>query len=174
MQVWISEAGLTGPTEAEGWAIVEHRDAYAGARSAHGAFSWDIQAGGRVTIGGHSGLAKAINNRPSGRWMLLADEWLPVIVEVARRADYSNGEAFQAALARSAIAFEEDTLTYMGLSGDVLIFDASQAQSPTVNGAPIDYAPSKASSSLFVDADWNSGVVHVRKGDREKVLDFNL
>ena len=43
----------------------------------------------------------------------------------------------------------------------------------TLNGEPVDYAPVKAFDSQFVEGDWNSGVVRIRKDGRELLLDFN-
>ena len=44
---------------------------------------------------------------------------------------------------------------------------------PTINGAPINYAPARALDSPFLQSDWNSGVVTLRKGARTVVLNFN-
>ncbi len=36
----------------------------------------------------------------------------------------------------------------------------------------LDYAPKRVFESPFLNADWNSGIVTISKGDRTKVLDF--
>ena len=40
------------------------------------------------------------------------------------------------------------------------------------NGHPVNYAPKKVFESPFLNADWNSGIVTISKGDRKKVLNF--
>jgi hypothetical protein len=173
MRVWISEAGLSEPETIDTWTLAEHKEAYAAIRPVRGGFSWDIVKAGNITFGGHSGLAKTTKDHPGGRWLILEDEWSPVIIEVARKSDYPDLDAFQAALSECTIAFEGETLTYKGLSGDEFTFDLSQTDSPTISGKPVDYAPSKAFQSPFVDGDWTAGVIHIQKDDREMVLDFN-
>jgi hypothetical protein len=54
-----------------------------------------------------------------------------------------------------------------------MTFDASYQKTPTINGAPVNYAPKKVFDSPFLSADYESGIVTIRKGDRKKVLDFN-
>ena len=58
------------------------------------------------------------------------------------------------------------------IHGDLLTFDTGQKQIPTINGKPVDYAPPKVLQSPFLDADYDRGVVTIRKGGRTKVLDF--
>ena len=69
--------------------------------------------------------------------------------------------------------FEGYTMTYVSIYGDTLTFDAAQTQTPVVNGSPVDDAPARAFDSPFVEADWNSGHVQIRKGERELVFDFD-
>ena len=53
-----------------------------------------------------------------------------------------------------------------------LTFDTSYRATPAINGKPVDYAPKKVFESPFLNADYNSGIVTIRKGKRKKVLDF--
>ena len=43
---------------------------------------------------------------------------------------------------------------------------------PTINGKPVDYTPPKVLESPFLNADFDDGVVTIRKGSKKKVLDF--
>ena len=63
-------------------------------------------------------------------------------------------------------------LKYETIYGDQLTFDTSYKQTPTINGQPVNYAPEKVFESPFLNADYNSGIVTISKGDRVKELDF--
>ena len=171
MRVWFSSAGLTAPETAGTWTVVEHNGAYAAVRPARGSYTWETVEAEDRTVGGHSGLAKVTEHLPGGRWMVLADEWSPVILEVIRKEDVGDRDAFVNALGEPD--FKGDTMTYVSVYGDTLTFDADQTHPPMVNGAPVDYAPATAFDSPFVKADWNSGRVWIHKGERELVLDFD-
>jgi len=54
----------------------------------------------------------------------------------------------------------------------VLTLETSYKKKPTINGAPVDYAPKKVFDSPFLNAEYNTGVVTIGKGQRKKVLDF--
>ena len=56
----------------------------------------------------------------------------------------------------------------------LLTFDTSFEKAPTINGKPVDCAPKKVFESPFLNADDNSGIVTISKGDRKKVLDFTV
>jgi hypothetical protein len=42
-----------------------------------------------------------------------------------------------------------------------------------VDGAPVNYAPRKAYDSPFIESDFGSGVVTIRKGRAKLLLNFN-
>ena len=63
-------------------------------------------------------------------------------------------------------------LEYNTIYGEQLTFDTSAKEVPTINGHPVNYAPKKVFESPFLNADWNSGIVTIAKGNRKKVLNF--
>jgi hypothetical protein len=63
-------------------------------------------------------------------------------------------------------------LKYETIYADALTFDTGQTAVPTINGQPVDYAPSKVLESPFLQADYDRGVVTIQEGERKKVLDF--
>ncbi len=68
---------------------------------------------------------------------------------------------------------ENNTLTYTGLSGDRFTLFTDQTKPPRIHEDPIDSAPARAYDSPFVQGDWDSGLVMIRKGDRKLILNFN-
>ncbi|BCX48839.1 hypothetical protein HAHE_27470 [Haloferula helveola] len=161
MIVWISKAGLGKPVEKDGIVFVEAEGAYAAIRVAKGGFRWaeDMFEGNRSV--------------PENATMLLKDEFAPVIVEVMAKGEVEDFEAFQAKVASCPLEMDGTVLRYTSVYGDEIGFDSGQKSVPTINGQPVDYAPAKLFDSPFLESEWDSGVVTIRKGDREKVLDFN-
>ena len=56
--------------------------------------------------------------------------------------------------------------------GESLTFDTSADEASTINGHPVNYAPKKVFESPFRNADWNSSVVTISKGDWKKMLNL--
>lgn len=106
-----------------------------------------------------------------GFFYKLAHEDMPMILEVADPGSYGNFKAFKAAARAAALSSENGIHDYHALSGDRLtMFD--DRSSPRINGDEIDYNPGTAYKSPYVYSDWDSGVVKITAGKREKVLDF--
>ena len=100
------------------------------------------------------------------------EEYAPVIVEVMAKSDVSSFDAFKAKVKASKIRLNGSVLEYKTIYGDRITLDTSFEKTPTINGKPIDYAPEKVFESPFLNADWNSGIVTISKGNRKKVLNF--
>ena len=158
MKVWISEEGLTNVVQHDGWVFVEAQGAYAAVRPARGGYSWQRETGASATA-------------TSGSWMLCADEWTPVIIEVARKAEVADYEAFRNAVSATERRLDGPVLTYRGFRGDTFVFHADHSRPPSVNGLPVDYAPAMVYDSPFIQSAWNSGRVTIRKDYRELVID---
>jgi hypothetical protein len=54
-----------------------------------------------------------------------------------------------------------------------LTFFADYSKPPQVNGVTVNYNPPKVYNSPFIQGDFGSGVVTIRKDDRKIVLHFN-
>jgi hypothetical protein len=155
MRVWIAQAGLGAPVETDGWVFVEAKGAYAAVRPVLGGFVWQKQ------------------DKPEGSWMVLNAEWSPVILEVARKVDYKNLEAFQKTITSQPMIFQDDLLHYEGIYGDTFTLDATQQRVPEINGVAVDFVSGKALDSPFLQADWNGNVVTIQKCAQKKVLVFD-
>lgn len=155
-RVWVSNAGLTNRVERDEWVFVEARGAYAAVRPVEQGYDWQPEEKIRF-----------------GEWLTCRDEYTPVILEVADKRRFADYPAFQNAVLANPLSFERQVLRYRSLYGDALTFYADYSHLPEINGTPVSYRPGMAFDSPFVQSEWDSGVVTIRKGDRKVVLDFN-
>ena len=81
-------------------------------------------------------------------------------------------DGFKAMVKACRIRMNGPVLEYKSIYGDRITLDTSFEKTPTINGKPVDYAPEKVFESPFLNADWNSGIVTISKGNRKKVLNF--
>ncbi len=166
MMIWVSRDGLSEPVEESGWTFVESAGAYAAFRAAWGEVTWTDEI---YTITKPE--RRVYTSRP-GKSMVLADKRAPVILEVVAKADIKSFDAFKAKVIGGELLVDGGLLRYTSTYGDALTFDTRQQHTPTINGQAIDYAPAKVFDSPFLSADYDHGVVTIRKGSREQVLDF--
>ncbi len=164
-RVWFD--GALTRAERDGWVFAEAPQAYAAVRVVNGDRTWKPDAPEMH----HGDKVRALAN---GMWLECADEFSPVIIEVARKADCKDFAAFQASTLGNALKWENHRLDYTSaLNHATLTLFADYSQVPQVDGVPVNYAPKKAYVSPFIEGDFGSGVVTLRKGDRKLVLDFN-
>lgn len=167
MMVWVSREGLSELVEERGWTFVESAGAYAAFRAAWGEVNWSDEM---YTITKPE--RRVYQSRP-GRSMVLTDQRAPVILEVVAKSEIKSFDAFKAKVIDHEMKIDGAVLRYTSSYGDRFTFDTSQQSVPTINGDPVDYAPPKVFDSPFLVADYNRGVVTIRKGHRERILDFN-
>ena len=166
MIVWMSNDGLSVPVEEEGIVFVEAENAYAAIKVVQGGFQWRQTP--FIAIDGQ----KNRRSTREGKTMILNEEYAPVILEVMAKSDVSSFAAFKAMVKACPIRMKGPVLEYETIYGEQLTFDTSASEAPTINGHPVNYAPKKVFESPFLNADWNSGIVTITKGDRKKVLNF--
>lgn len=147
MRVWV--ASCLKRWEAGDWVLAEASGAWAAVRPAFGAYAWDDK-----------------------NWMRCRDLKAPVILEVARKADYPTREAFQAAVLTDRLTVSDDVLHFRGLgTAGMFTFYLESDRLPEVDGKPIDLRPTKTYDSPFLQEDWDRGVVTVTKGNRTLTID---
>lgn len=166
MIVWLSKEGLSEPVEKDGVVFVESDSAYAAVRVAGGGYRWGDPT---FTSDTETGQRKV----RIGRVLVPDDAYTPVIVEVMAKREAKSMTAFMKKVLANKPAINGGVLSYTGVYGDRLTLDTQQKATPTINGKPVDYAPPKVYDSPFLSADYNAGVVTIRKGERQRVLDFN-
>lgn len=169
MIVWMSPEGLSTPVEEEGIVFTEAEGAYAAVRVVSGGFTWHKE--GSFTTRKATG---NVVSTPPGRIMMLNNEFAPVIVEVMAKTDIADFDAFKARVKACEMGFDGPALTYRTVYGDTLTLDTSYEAAPSVNGKSVDYAPKWLYESPFLNADYNTGIVTITKGDRKTVLNFNV
>jgi hypothetical protein len=157
MRIWFAGEGLSAPREREGWIFVTAGPAFAAVRVARGSFRWERGTG-----------------PVPGQWLYPDDEFAPVILEVAGPERFPDLATFAAAVLAPRLRWDGEVLHLRGLSGDAFTFPADQTSVPQINGTPLDYAPARAFDSPFLQAEWDTGVVTVQKGGRQRVLDFRI
>ena len=153
-RVFFSKAGLSQPVREGQWIFVEAPQAYAG-----------------VCV--VDGRAEFSDSDRFGTWLVCSNKDTPVIIEVGRKSDNESFEAFRKSILGQELSFEKSVLSYRSLSGDLLTFYADQSRLPEINGTAVNLAPEKVYDSPFVQSEWNSGVVMIRYGGHQQVLDFN-
>ena len=157
MRVWFSKPGLEHRIEKEGWVFAQAPGAYAAVRPVAGGYEWQDD-----------------EKDKGGQWLACKDHYTPVILEVARKSNFRDYAAFQAAALAKPPQFDRQTLSYRSLDGDALTFYADYSQPPQINGRAVSYAiPDNAFDSPFVRGGWDGGVVTIQKAGRRIVLDFN-
>ena len=166
MIVWMSNDGLSVPVAEEGIVFVEAENAYAAIKVVKCGFQWRQTP--FIAIDGQ----KNRRSTREGKTMILNEEYAPVILEVMAKSDVSSFAAFKAMVKACPIRMKGPVLEYETIYGERLTFDTSAREAPTINGHPVNYAPKKVFESPFLNADWNSGIVTITKGDRKKVLNF--
>lgn len=166
MIVWLSKEGLSEPIEKDGVIFVESEGAYAAVRVAIGGYTW-----GDPTL--TSDTATGRRKVRIGRVLVPDDEYAPVIVEVMSKKDAKSFTRFANLVLANEPQVRSGVVGYKTIYGDELTFDANQRATPTINGSPVNYTPRHVYKSPFLTSEYNSGVVTIRKGSREKVLDFN-
>ena len=147
--------------EQDGWVFAEAPQAYAAVRVVDGGSRWEELA------------QKSKKIKAGGVWLRCENEYSPVIIDVARKSDYPDFTAFQKAILANALTWKDKKLDYRSdLYKTQLTLFADYSKPPQVNGVPINYSPAKCYDSPFIQGDWGSGVVTIRKDQRELVLDF--
>lgn len=154
-RVWISAQGLSDPVEEGDWVFVESDGAYAGVCVADSGGEWDGEEEG-------------------GRWLRCREDLSPIVIEVARKADWENFAAFRQAVVGSPMETTGGRLTYTSPSGHAFAFHTDYSALPEVDGETVDLAPGMVYDSPQVRSEWDSGVVTVRYGEGREVLDFRV
>lgn len=158
MRVWVSNNGLEKSVEKEGWLFCSYAGAYAAIRYVSGGHTFEVV--------NEAGLW-------SGRWMVGKDQYAPGIIEVARKSDFTNFEAFQEAILSLELKVTATQVVHKTLYGDEMKFYSDYSKRAEVNGSTISLQPTKVMDSPFIYSDYNSGKYTIRKAGRKLELDFN-
>lgn len=163
-RIWFD--GSLRRVERDGWVFAEAPRAFAAVRIVSGAASWEPDSSEQ-----HHG----DKGRPAdGAWLRCAEEFSPVIIEVVRKSDIADFDAFQRAILENAIRVEKGRLDYTTrLNRTALTFFQDYSGAPRVDGQPVNYAPPRTFDSPFIQSGFGSAIVTVQKGNQKRILDFN-
>jgi hypothetical protein len=167
MIVWMPRQGLAAPVREGGVVFVEAEGAFAAIRVVGSAFTI---AGDSLTTRSKEGSTRTA---PPGIMVIPEDDFAPVVVEVMSRDKVKDYGDFKRTVKACTVKMKGTVVVCETIYGDRLTLDTSYRKLPTINGKPVDYAPPKVLESPFLTAEYNSGIVTIRKGERRKVLDFN-
>jgi len=163
-RVWFDKS--LARQEQGGWVFAEAPRAFAAVRVVQGRTAWEPdsveqhrEGKGRTDLGG---------------WLACREVFSPVVLEVARRSDYPDFGAFQAAILANPLRWQDKRLEYRSsLYGTSLVLFADYSRPPEIDGRPVCYRASKVYDSPLVQSDFGSGVVRLGKGAQALTLDFN-
>lgn len=158
MKVWVATAGRSELVERSGWVFASYGSAYAAIKVVTGTYTWASDSDASLP----------------GQWMVLSNEYAPIVLEVARASDYPSFAAFQEQILVNALSVAGSTVNYRSSLGESLTLYTNYSALPQVNGVDVTLAPTKAYDSPFVSSTYDSGVVTLQKGARQQTLDFNV
>jgi hypothetical protein len=167
MIVWMPREGLDATVRADDVVFVEAEGAYAAIRVVGSQFR--IVEDSLTTRSAEGSTRTA----PPGIMVIPEDDFAPVVVEVMAKEKVQDFDEFKQRVKACTVKRQGAVVVCETIYGDRLTLDTSYRDAPTINGKSVDYAPAKVLESPFLNAEYNSGVVTIRKGKRRKVLDFN-
>jgi hypothetical protein len=152
--------------EKEDWIFVEAPQAYAAVRVVKGGGKWQEDSISQRRDGkGRDGL---------GRWFALNDEYSPIIIEVARKKDYTNFESFQKEILSNPFSWEGKYLKYRSkFYNTTLTLPVDATEYPLIDDQVVNYEPKEVYKSPYLNGDFGKGVVEIQKDGKTLILDFD-
>lgn len=111
--------------------------------------------------------------RHDSRWLVLADEFTPIIFDVGSVRQQGSFERFRADVLRSTVRLDGDTLDYVrARDGRRLTFYHGSNRTGEIDGVPVDFAPPHAYRSPFVRSGWPATRVELAFAGETMTLEF--
>ncbi|QHI70619.1 hypothetical protein [Tichowtungia aerotolerans] len=152
--------------EKDGWVFVEAPQAYCAVRIVKGGGEWKADSVKQRRDGkGKDGM---------GKWLVLNNEFSPVIIETVRKKYFADFSSFQSAIMANEFSWEGQIVSYRSaFYNTVLTLPVDAGASPTVDGALVCFAPGFVYKSPYLNGKFGSGIVTIQKGESLLTLDFN-
>jgi len=160
MWAWISKSGLTDPVAENGIIFVETDEA-------NGAYAAIRPVGTAYTLIENYNFTAF--TAPDHWIVQLNDKFKPMILEVMAKDQVADFAAFKALVKSNTPNLTNGLLTYTTIYGDVLTLDTNYIQTPTVNGANVNFSPAKSYDSPFLHGDYNGSDFTIEKGSRKEI-----
>ena len=144
--------------ESGGWIFAEAPNAYAAVKVVDGTWSWQLDAPEF-----HRDYS---SNTNVGEWVVLNNKYSPIIIEAARKQDYTSFTAFQAEILGNPLVWANDRLDYTSTGyGTTLTLFADESARPRIDGVPVDLEPKENYISPYLQGDYAGGPVIITYGD---------
>jgi hypothetical protein len=175
LRVFFPKAIQQKVTEEKGWIIVHEGESWlgvrfldqAGATAKNYTFeSTDLKMKVKET---------SRKNEP-GSWMLPKEKSATMAMVLSREKDHKTLKEFIAYLESHSHEADKGggSYSYVDDLGENIKLDLGRKLNiPTINGKPVDLYPQKVFDSPYMSSDHRSGVVTLKKGKEEMILDFN-
>lgn len=168
--------------EKEGWIFVEHGDAFLALKVVMGEYAqgWTILKD-QASPGQTSELVDdSYDWSADKKWIRLKDNYAGMIFEASRRVHHPTLEDFIADILNNSLSLDKTVvpgfhiLRYKGCGENAkeIYFNLANNEMPMVGGKRVDYSPRMVFDSPFLQSRYKSGIVNIRKGEQEMVLDF--
>lgn len=169
--------------EKDGWIFVEHGDAFLAVRPVMGEYAegWTI-----LVDPASPGLTSVIIEdsydwSPDRKTIFLKDKYAGMIFEASRREQHASLEHFMDDVLDNPLHLVKTVvpgfhvLKYTGCGDDAkeITFNLANNEIPFVDGKRINYAPDKLFDSPYLQSEYKSGEIEIRKGKHLLKLDFN-
>ena len=142
--------------EDSGWIFAREGDVYA-AYKPLGGYTW----GTKYTIDKYVGKTVKSNNPDQ-----------PVILEIGLASDYGNDFAeFKAGIKDNTLSYSDGVLKYTSGKGYTLTFYTGRGL-PEVDGKTVDWGTYPLFESPYINSEWESGYIIIKKDGRKCTLDF--
>jgi hypothetical protein len=152
-RIWFDDS-LTR-VEMNGWIFAEAPRAYAAVRVVDGGGSWQAET----------------NYPAQGQWLVLTNEFSPIIMEVAPASAFSTFSEFQSSILSNTLAVTTSRVDYNSAFYDTtLTLFSDQSRLPLVNGIELNTTPEKVYDSPYLQGDFDSGVVIINYETNRTVL----
>jgi hypothetical protein len=167
MIVWLSKEGLGEPVREGDVVFLQTQSAFAAIRVVGSDFKIVDEQLSTPTLAGPARVS------PPGWYIQANDDLAPVIVEVMAKQRVATFDEFKRRVKSRDLKVKGSVVRFESIYDDTLTFDTSYRTTPTINGTPVDYAPTNVHDSPFIHSVYDSGVVTISNGEHKTVLDFN-
>lgn len=119
---------------------------------------------------------KVSRKKTKGYWLLPRTKGATIVFVLSRDAKHKTLQDFVAYLKSHKYGVSKDIAHYTFIDdlGEEAKLELGRSQNiPHINGKPVDLYPKKVFDSPYLSSDHGSGVVTIKKGKKELVLNFN-
>ena len=127
-----------------------------------------------VAIKPASGEISGTTDTDDGKFLVLSDGFVPVVIQIGKKADYDDISGFVAAVKANAFEWNDTIFSYTSLNGDTIEVSVEDKVLPKINSEEVDINGDFLVRSPYFNSDYGSGVFNITdtKG-RSFIVNFN-